>query len=94
MSSRKSKSNVIWIKLSHGGTPVWVNTTLVRRFEPAMNDCCKLFYTRQDYAVVDQSLNEVMTALGHPAPKPEPPEVHETEFDKESDALEGEGKIG
>lgn len=65
----------MWIRLTRSGGPLWVNTVHVRRFE-SVDGTCRIVYTSQDAVRVDQSLDEVMEALGYkPSPKP-PLEVH------------------
>lgn len=74
----------MWIKLTNNSIQIWCNTNFVRRFESNYRGT-KLVYTSKDTTSVDQSLDEIMIAMGYtPPPKP-PVETHETP-DVESEA--------
>lgn len=67
----------MWIKLSVSGKTIWVNSTLVRRLEDYYGKP-KVFFTSKDTLAVDQTLDEVLTAMGYEPPKPPPVEKHDT----------------
>jgi hypothetical protein len=69
----------MWIKLSTHGRTVWVNESLVRRIESDYGSGSKLYYTSKDCTSVDQSSDEVLTAMGYQLPPKQTPETHETD---------------
>lgn len=80
MATKKPATN-IWIKLSSGGTPVWINVFQVRRIEAVYDHKweypkARIVYTSKDFVHTDQSFDEVMVALGYKVPSPKPIETH------------------
>lgn len=74
MSSKKQQMLTTWVKLSVRGSPRWINTIHVRRFEAAL-DRCRVVFTSQDLVTVDQTLDEVMEAFGYKTPSKPPLEI-------------------
>lgn len=77
----------LWIKLSVDGRTQWVNTAQVRRIESGAG-CCRIVYTSRDIVRVDQSITEVMAALGYKEPPPPPIESHAVSMEEEAPKFE------
>lgn len=69
---------VLWIKIEQHGKPVWVNTSKLRCIEADHRGCVLIFNTKHKVDT-DQTIEEVMQAMGHPMPPREPVETHEVE---------------
>lgn len=82
MSNVKS---VLWIKVSENGVVKWVNTSRLRAIEQdtgryaAKGSTSVLVFNTKHKIRVDQSVDEVLTALGYPPPPPQPLETHVVE---------------
>jgi hypothetical protein len=77
-------NKIMWIKLTYNGDPIWCNANLVRRFEfDRLKNRTKLVYTTKDAYIVDQTLDEVMVAMGYNIPPAPPLETHAILEDEE-----------
>jgi hypothetical protein len=75
----KQVHRVMWIKLSKDGVTTWVNTSQVRVITE-QHKRCAIVFTSGHVMEVDQTIEEVMTALGYKMVRP-PVEGYETEFE-------------
>lgn len=68
---------MMWVKLNTASGAVWINSSQVRRIQAGRYGC-EVVFTTQDEITVNQSLDQVMSALGYKAPPPPPLETYET----------------
>lgn len=79
MAKTDKVARVLWIQVTEDGQRKWVNTSKLRSIEDLKSHCALVFNTKHKIEV-DQTLEEVLKAMGYPQPDRPALESHEMEI--------------
>jgi hypothetical protein len=85
MAKTDKVARIIWIQVSENGQRTWVNTSKLRSIQDMKSHCVLVFNTKHKIET-DNTLEEVLLAMGYPQPARPPLESHEIEAMQEVDA--------